>query len=235
MFGFFSTSQPFLWLNSFAIHHPSAMLREYKSSNNPCKIKQIITIALISFSLACCAPWPRVVPTATTITIATTTPLAVTDEYAHYYEQGRSFYQAGDIEQAISSLSKAININPQDTAAYLLQAEVYRSVQEDEKSLEDIDTVLELDPHNSDAHILRGLVFFDTKKYEEAITEYTLALDLSKENKLPLYYRALAYSSNGEYQLAIDDFQQYLVLVPNTPNRGRIEAMIASLKTQIPE
>jgi len=77
------------------------------------------------------------------------------------------------------------------------------------------------------------LVFFNTYRYEEAITEYSTALELSEENKLPLYYRALAYSSLGEYEPAIKDLEQYLVLVPNDPNRARIEAEIESLKSKI--
>jgi len=154
------------------------------------------------------------------------------DEYTKHYEEGLKYYETGEFDKAILSLSTAIDLEPENTAAYLLRGKSYRSIYEYEKAFQDTDKVLELDPNHYDAHVLRGLLLFDSKRYEDAIREYTTALELSKESKEALYLRAFAYSDSGEYELAIDDFQQYLIFVPNTPNRARIEGMIESLKTK---
>jgi tetratricopeptide (TPR) repeat protein len=146
------------------------------------------------------------------------------DEYTRNYNEGLKFYEAREYDKAILSVSMAINLDPENPSAYLLRGKSYRFVYEYEKSLQDTEKVLELNPSNADAHVLRGLIFFNTNRYEEAIEEYTTALEVSEENKLPLYYRAHAYSSIGEFELALNDLEQYLVFVPNDPNRARIEA-----------
>src|SRR5690349_9094933 len=95
------------------------------------------------------------------------------DEFTKRYEEGVRFYEAGEFEKAIASLSTAINLNPENTSAYLLRGKAYRSLYEYEQSLQDTEEVLERDPSNADAHVLRGLVFFNTDRYEEAIIEYS--------------------------------------------------------------
>jgi len=177
----------------------------------------VLVVALVVFvTLASCAPANE-----------------VTNEYDLNYKEGLEFYESRDFYKAIASLSKAINLQPESMSAYLLRGKAYRHVYEYEKALQDIDKVLELDPNNYDAHVLRGTVFFNTKKYEEAINEYTIALELSKENKEALLYRGFTYSAIEEYHMAIYDFQQYLIFVPDSPDRARIEAMIESLESKI--
>ena len=176
----------------------------------------LIIASLIVMILASCAPATQAV-----------------DEFTKNYQEGLQFYEAREFDKAIGSLSTAINLNPRSTAAYLLRGKSYRSVYEYERSLQDTEKVMELDPRNREAHVLRGLVFFNTDRYEEAIAEYSTALELSGEDKLPLYYRAQAYSSLGEFEPAVNDLEQYLISVPNDPNRARIESEIESLKAKM--
>ncbi|MBV6452209.1 MAG: hypothetical protein MHPDNHAH_02964 [Anaerolineales bacterium] len=157
----------------------------------------------------------------------------VANEYEKYYEEGLKSIESREFDKAIVSLTTAINIDPENTLAYLQRTRAYRYVYEYEKALQDIDKVLEIDPDNYDAHFLRGLLLSDIKRYDDAINAFTFALELSNENKEALFHRGFAHSNIREYKLAIDDFQQYLIYVPDTPNRERIEAMIESLETKI--
>lgn len=157
----------------------------------------------------------------------------IADEHNEYYNQALEFYETGDYDQAVSILSTAISLGPEDSSAYLLRALAYRSLYEYEKSLQDTEKVLELDPGSADAHHLRALDFFNSDRYEQAIAECTTALELDEYNKSPLTLRAFVYQHTGEFELALNDLEQYLTFVPNTPDRARIEGQIEMLKTKI--
>jgi hypothetical protein len=156
----------------------------------------------------------------------------VADEHNEYYNQGLSFYETGDYDPAVSILSTAIYLDPEDSSAYLLRGLAYRYLYEYEKSLQDTEKVLELDPGNADAHHLRAINFFNSDRYEEAIAECTIALELDEYDKSPLLLRAFVYQNTGEMELALNDLEHYLVFIPDAPDRARIEGQIESIKTK---
>jgi regulator of sirC expression with transglutaminase-like and TPR domain len=65
------------------------------------------------------------------------------------------------------------------------------------------------------------------------VHQCTIALELDEYDKSPLFLRAFIYQNTGELELALNDLEQYLVFIPDAPDRARIEGQIESIKTKI--
>jgi regulator of sirC expression with transglutaminase-like and TPR domain len=58
----------------------------------------------------------------------------------------------------------------------------------------------------------------------------TLLWEIDTEDAEAYNERGLAYTELGDYEQTIEDFEMYLKLAPNAPDRAEVEAWIEELK-----
>jgi len=81
-------------------------------------------------------------------------------------------------------------------------------------------------------HYLKAQKAYDLGRWDDAIAEYEEAYSLRSDPTF-LYNMAQAYRRKGDAQRALDLFRNYLVKVPDSPQRADIEERIRSLKKQL--
>ena len=77
-------------------------------------------------------------------------------DYIDYYNSGLSKVKSNDYFNAIADLNKAIELNPDLAAAYLLRGIAKNSLEDYRGALIDYSKSIELNPENSIAYNLRG-------------------------------------------------------------------------------
>ena len=147
----------------------------------------------------------------------------------NYYEQGLTFLDEGEFEQAIVMFNKAIKLSLGDLSeVYVSRGEALAYLglwQDAEKS---INEALRYQPYMASAYNERGNVRRFQNKMDDAITDYTMALNIDPVYYEAYYNRALAFEEKRRFQEAEDDFTRTLALNPTISQayeaRGRTRA-----------
>ncbi len=132
-------------------------------------------------------------------------------------------------ERALSSYTKAIELDPKNTEAYFRRAAAYAnrsyetaqpfgkkySEKFSQLALNDYTKAIELDKSNVDNYLRRGDTYRDMGRYDLAIADYTKALTLKNS---PYFYllRAVSYQNSKQYAKAVEDYTAALALDPPT-------------------
>jgi tetratricopeptide (TPR) repeat protein len=123
--------------------------------------------------------------------------------------------------EAETSISKALELDPNNALAYAFQVEILLAncdYEEIERSIELSRQALELAPNTVEAHRARGLVLSCTGNYLEAIQEYKQALAISDKLWELHYSLGSAYRFNGDYDLAQQSMLAAIALNPHNPD-----------------
>jgi tetratricopeptide (TPR) repeat protein len=131
-----------------------------------------------------------------------------------YYASGVSHSQKREWDKAISDLSEAARLNPQDPLAYWYRGAAYLNKGDLDKASKDFDQVIRLDPTNAVALCNRGSVRRAKGESDQAIKDFSECLRLDPKNTLAYKARAECYAGKLEYDKAINDWSQALLLVP---------------------
>lgn len=123
-----------------------------------------------------------------------------------YFEEGNIFYGRQDYRSAIDSYTKAINLNPQNAAAYVYRGSAFGSIKDYVDAEQDYRRALQLDSRNSNAQIGLALVYYYTQDYRSAISSLNAALQVNEQNGQAYYLRALCYRNMNRPLEAMRDY-----------------------------
>ncbi|EFE8025161.1 tetratricopeptide repeat protein [Escherichia coli] len=106
-----------------------------------------------------------------------------TDSGAAWYFLGVSQLLAGDINGAISSQHKALELCPDFSKIHLQLGVCLRRDKKYEHAIKSLTRATEIDPKLSSAYFQRGLAYRDVCNYDKAEYDFSTALKLSPKNK----------------------------------------------------
>lgn len=113
---------------------------------------------------------------------------------------------------AITSYTKAIQLDPKFTQAYLGRASAYSGLKEYRLAIADYDKVLELDKENVIAYADRGLANLEMGRYLDATFDLGEAIRRKRDDDFTLWasyeHRGDAYAKMGDYRYAIESYSQ---------------------------
>ena len=144
-----------------------------------------------------------------------------------HIKKGITQQSAGDLDGAIASYSKAIEILPADPTAYLNRAGLYLVKANYEGMFADANKALELGtPNRADAYVIRGTGRSGKGNIKGAIADCNEAIRIDPKH-------ALAYNNRANNKLRLNDFNggladcnKSIALDPNSPlpyyNRGYV-------------
>lgn len=119
------------------------------------------------------------------------------------------------LNQTISDSTKAIEINPSDTQAYLNRGIAHEGKGEFTRAIYDYTKIIEINPKDSAGYNNRGLVYYLIGNPDLAIADLTKALELNPEESFTYYNRGLAYYAIEKYDKCLADYTKGLSLNPN--------------------
>ena len=145
-----------------------------------------------------------------------------------YFSRGSAYGALGNIEQAILDFDKTIELNPEFVGLYVLylhRGMTHVFLGNIEEAIQDLQTYLDLSPNPE------GI-------YEDMIQVLQTIQDLDKVIALhPADAQAYLDRGNSYYMLGVveqssQDFETYLVLDPDAPNRTEVEDYIEQMKSE---
>jgi tetratricopeptide (TPR) repeat protein len=130
-------------------------------------------------------------------------------------EQARLFDLIENWEAAITSLSKVIQIKPDDDLAWYNRGIALSNLDRYEEAIINYDEALQLKPDDDLAWYNRGYALDELGRYEEAITSYDKALQFKPEDHKSWYNKACCYALQGNFDAAIANLSHAIELNPD--------------------
>ena len=141
-----------------------------------------------------------------------------------YYNRGNIYGKQGNLTQAISDYTKAIEVNPNYTEAYYNRGNTYEKQGNLTQAISDYTKAIEINPKYAAAYCNRGNAYQTQGNLKEAISDYTKALEINPNFAGVYINRGDVYQTQGNLPLAIADYNKALEISPNDStslyNRG---------------
>lgn len=147
-----------------------------------------------------------------------------------YFKQGKAFWKEFEIQKAIDSYNKALEINPNYLDALSERGIVHFMINQAKKALPDFDKVLNTQSNNIKILYYRGLALTDIAikiKDDEndrktangfaqkALADFSKAIELKPTDYLYYNGRGKLILAFGFYKEAVVDFEKSILLEPN--------------------
>lgn len=128
-------------------------------------------------------------------------------------KKGKNLYDNKKYSEAIPVLNSAIEMNPNDTTAYLIRGLSYLSQNNFESAKLDFDKVIEMDVKAINSYYFRGSCNADIGAYNEAITDLSTYIKKSPEiDKYAYFLRGSSYFLLKNNYKALPDLMRYVEL-----------------------
>lgn len=137
--------------------------------------------------------------------------------------------QHGKINEATERLQRAVEIDPENSQAWVLLAGVYNETNSD-KAIRGYENAIKLNPKSYLAYRGLGNYYLKKKDYSLADTYYGKAIDINSFRFAPIYKnRAVARMQIGNNRGAKEDLIKYLEQMPTAQDRKSIEEALVEL------
>ncbi len=114
----------------------------------------------------------------------------------------------------IQCWSAVIEVNPNDSANYVMRARTYTDLGEFDMALIDYTTAIKLDAKNGDSYIGRGYVYAELSERRNAIADFSEAILLNPKSDLAYNNRGYTYYELGENEKAVADYIEAIRINP---------------------
>ncbi|MEI0566033.1 tetratricopeptide repeat protein [Brachyspira pulli] len=133
----------------------------------------------------------------------------------YYFNKACNFYYKGKCKEAIVYYNKAIELDPNNSAAYNNRGNAKKDLVQYEEALKDYNKAIELDPNNSAAYYNRGSLKINLEEYKEAIKDFNKAIELDHNYLYAYNNRGNVKYKLGQYEEAIKDYNRAIELDNN--------------------
>ena len=116
-------------------------------------------------------------------------------EFERLYFRAQSYYELEDLDNALASVNKAIELNHLYADAYLLKAQVLESKKEYENALMNYSLYLEWEPDKKSVLFMKALLLYRLNRFEDAISDFKRMLILRSTETNIILYRQVRYES----------------------------------------
>ena len=151
---------------------------------------------------------------------------------AAYYEKGQILLQKNDVDGAIATLVKAIELKTDYIEAKYAFGRAHLERKDYEIAEAVFRDILTQGGDNAEVHLNLGVSLFYLKRPADAEKELRSATTGKGGDKLALahLYLGQIYASQKRNSEAVTELQKYLEMVPKAPNADHIRSVIADLK-----
>jgi Flp pilus assembly protein TadD len=105
--------------------------------------------------------------------------------------RAKAYAAKGDWQHAIADCTRAIELRPDDAAAYLTRSAAYAAKEEWDAATADCTRAIELAPAHADAYLNRALAYTEKGEWDRAVADLTAARRIGGDD--PVVLRSLAW------------------------------------------
>jgi len=150
-----------------------------------------------------------------------------------FFEKAMTDRLANDYSAADQELTLAIQESPDTGNYYYWRGDTRIRLQDYSNALADFNKSIELMPKDRPSRVGRGIAELWLDNPQAAVDDLTTAIQaVSTPDRVSAWAfraRGLAYASLGQSQSAVSDYNQYLTLTPDAPDRDQVTGWIANL------
>ena len=147
---------------------------------------------------------------------------------AAFGQSAEQFYaeakKTADANEQIKLLTKAIEKNPNFTAAYHLRGDIYRTRGSLKRAVADYTQTVKLAPRDPFKYYARALAYMDQKSYQLAADDLTAAIKLKNNYDDFYYWRAVSFMELEKYNEVLSDIGK---IKNRRPRRADIDMLQA--------
>jgi tetratricopeptide (TPR) repeat protein len=157
-------------------------------------------------------------------------------EYAEaHFNLALCYVRMNDMNNAIPSLEKSIELKPDLTTAYGILGEAYLAGKEFDKAINVLSKGVELDQNNPNYYYSLGIAYCSLKKADEAIEVLNKSKELDETFSNIYYLLGVAYNIKGDNAMTIESFEKFIELEPNAPQVEMLKEHIERLRKESTE
>jgi tetratricopeptide (TPR) repeat protein len=147
------------------------------------------------------------------------------------YNLGLAYMKAGQPDKALSSLERAVAINPAKSEAYLKMASIYESRKDVTRAEEMYQKFSAAEPTKAAVSFYNiGVIAWNENRAKDAVQYYRKAVEIDPNYAAAHRELARALMGRQDFQGALKHFQEYLRLDPRAPDAREIRDNIALLQ-----
>lgn len=128
------------------------------------------------------------------------------NSYAAWNTLGLCYSAMGDVQEALSSYTKATKIEPKNKEAMINMAQAYRNFGSEERAFAFLKKAIAADPRHPQTYEMRGLLHYNIGDMGKAIKDLTRALNLDDTSKYARQMRGTGLLSLGRFNDALADY-----------------------------
>lgn len=154
-------------------------------------------------------------------------------EYKQFLDEGIFKIQEGNFKEAISLISKSIELKNDFEISYFYRAVAYHAVCDYDNAMLDYTKSIKLNPKMTDAYYNRAKITLEKGKISEielkkAIEDLTKALELDPQFIDALYAMAAAKKKAGDYHACLEYLEKLLKIQPDSIHARALKKLILS-------
>jgi tetratricopeptide (TPR) repeat protein len=142
-----------------------------------------------------------------------------------HFEEGVARHQSGDLNGAIESYGKAVEIDPKFVAAFHFRGKAYSGLGDAKAAISEQTKAIRIEPKFAEALMDRGILMRDTGNFDGSISDFSRVIKLNKKDASAYYNRGLSYLGKNDARRAIADFSKVIEAAPEFPDAYRQRAL----------
>ena len=128
---------------------------------------------------------------------------------ADLLQDAQAALQAGKTAEAVALATKAIAVDPRNTAAYQLRAAIHETQDRYKEAVADFSRIVELEPKNAANYQRRGALHFKLGQVDASIRDFDRFIELRPEQKISHWQRGISFYYAGRYDDGRRQFEGY--------------------------
>jgi superkiller protein 3 len=153
------------------------------------------------------------------------------ENFEAFFNLGLSYFNSEKIDDAITSLEKAVKLKSDIAEVHFALGECYYHKENNkDKAIEAFSNVLKLQPNNAKAYYNLGITHYKYDEMEEAMNAFEKSMDLDPEYSSAYYQAGLASIKMGNIEKGVQYLEEFLRLNPDAPTNDQVKAIIQELK-----
>ncbi len=134
-----------------------------------------------------------------------------------YMNSGKTKLEKQDYRGAISDITRAIEIDPQNATAYGMRGGAKGNLKDNRGAISDLTKAIDLEPENPILYLARGSMKIEIEEYSGAISDYNKVIELDPKKALAYLGKGAAKFALKDNEDAIRNLNRGLELRPNYP------------------
>lgn len=145
---------------------------------------------------------------------------------------GREYVSRKDYKKAYPHLLKAIDLNPRSINSYYSLSYAFYQLGEIPAALEAARACTILNGNSVNTQLLYGTLLRINGNYQDSEKNLLKAKSLAKKPNAEIHWQlSLLYNKLKRNKEAADELETYLKILPNSPDKQKIQELIAKLRT----